>query len=56
MSTSNAAATADYLKAWQKLDMESAFRDIHPHATYTGAQGIVLGGFQSPPRIYSSGP
>ena len=37
MSTSNAAATADYLKAWQKLDMDGAFRDIHPHVTYTGA-------------------
>ena len=37
MSISNAAATADYVKAWQKLDMDGAFRDIHPYATYTGA-------------------
>ena len=43
MSTRNAAATSDYLKAWQELDMDGVFRDIHPEVTYSGALQTLEG-------------
>ena len=43
MSTSNVAAIADYLKAWQILDMEGVCRHFHPDVIYTGSLQTLEG-------------
>lgn len=37
MNITHTTATQAYLKAWQELDMDGVFRDIHPNVKYLGA-------------------